>query len=217
MSGLILYSYWRSSAAYRVRLALNLKGIDYRIQPVHLARDGGEHRQPAYLAINPQGLVPLLVDGDVTISQSLAIIEYLEETVPSPALLPADPAARARVRSLAQIIACDIHPLDNLRVTNYLRDELGIGAEAGRVWYAHWIRTGFDALESRLASEPYTGKFCHGDQPGLVDIFLVPQIYNALRFEFDMTPYPTLRRVHAACQTLDAFRRAAPEAQPDAA
>jgi maleylacetoacetate isomerase len=217
MSGLVLYSYWRSSAAYRVRLALNLKGIDYRIQPVHLARDGGEHRQPAYLAINPQGLVPLLVDGEVKISQSLAIIEYLEETSPSPALLPADPVARARVRSLAQIIACDIHPLDNLRVTNYLRDQLGIGAEAGRVWYAHWIRTGFDALERRLASEPSTGQFCHGDQPGLVDIFLVPQIYNALRFEFDMTPYPTLRRLHAACQTLDAFRRAAPEAQPDAA
>ena len=217
MSRRVLYSYWRSSAAYRVRLALNLKDIDYRIEPVHLARDGGEHSQAAYLALNPQGLVPLLVDGDLRITQSLAIIEYLEETCPSPALLPADPAARARVRSLAQIIACDIHPLDNLRVTNYLRDELGVGAEPGRVWYAHWIRTGFNALETRLAREPGTGKFCHGDQPGLVDIFLVPQIYNALRFEFDMTPYPTLRRVHAACQTLDEFRRAAPEAQPDAA
>ncbi|MGB5209954.1 MAG: maleylacetoacetate isomerase [Gammaproteobacteria bacterium] len=217
MSGLVLYSYWRSSAAYRVRLALNLKQLDYRIEAVHLARDGGEHRRQAYLDLNPQGLVPLLVDGEQTISQSLAIIEYLEETHPLPALLPPAAADRARVRSLAQIIACDIHPLDNLRVTQYLKHELGIGADAGSAWYAHWIQIGFEALEKRLARDSETGEFCHGDQPGLADVFLVPQIYNALRFEIDMSPYPTLRRVLDACNVLEAFRRAAPEAQPDAA
>ncbi|MGD8976371.1 MAG: maleylacetoacetate isomerase [Gammaproteobacteria bacterium] len=217
MTGVVLYSYWRSSAAYRVRAALNLKQIDYRIEPVHLVRGGGEHRQTEYLALNPQGLVPLLQDGDRRISQSLAIIEYLEETRPEPALLPADAGGRARVRSLAQIIACDVHPLQNLRVLKYLSEELGVSDEQRIAWHLHWIRVGFEALEARLASDAGTGAFCHGDHPGLADVLLIPQIYNALRFDLDMAPYPTLGRINAACLALDAFRHAAPEAQPDAA
>jgi maleylacetoacetate isomerase len=216
MTGVVLYSYWRSSAAYRVRAALNLKQIEYRVEPVHLVRGGGEHRQPDYLSLNPQGLVPLLVDGEQRISQSLAIIEYLEETRPEPALLPAEPAGRARVRSLAQIVACDIHPLQNLRVLKYLSEEIGVTDEQRLEWYLNWIRLGFAALETRLAGDPATGVFCHGDRPGMADLLLIPQIYNARRFDCDMTAYPTLTRINEACLALEAFRRAAPEAQPDA-
>jgi len=212
-----LYSYWRSTAAYRVRIALNLKGIACRIQPVHLLRDGGEQRKPDYLALNPQGLVPTYVDGDVTISQSLAICEYLEETQPEPALLPVAAADRARVRSLAQIVACDVHPLNNLRVLSYLTGELGVDERGRNAWYRHWVACAFDALETSLARDPRTGAFCHGDRPGLADLCLVPQVYNAERFDCDMAPYPTVRRINASCLSHDAFRTAAPEAQPDAA
>jgi len=217
MTDVVLYSYWRSSAAYRVRAALNIKRIDYRIEPVHLVRGGGEHRQPDYLALNPQGLVPLLQDGDRRVSQSLAIIEYLEETRAEPALLPTDASGRARVRSLAQVIACDIHPLQNLRVLKYLSEEIGVTDDQRATWHLHWIRVGFEALEARLADDPRTGAFCHGDTPGLADVLLIPQIYNAERFGLDMSPYPTLGRINAACLAMDAFRHAAPEAQPDAA
>ncbi len=211
-----LYTYWRSTAAYRVRIALNLKGIDYISEPVHLVRDGGEQHQADYRAINPQGLVPALsIDGQV-ITQSTAIIEYLEERHPWPPLLPSRAADRARVRALAATIAADIHPLNNLRVLKYLKGELGVSDQAKSQWYAHWIAQGFGALESMLADHADTGKFCHGDDPGLADIFVVAQMYNAHRFDCDVSPYPVLNRINAACLELDAFARAAPEAQPDA-
>jgi len=217
MTDVVLYSYWRSSASYRVRAALNLKQIEYRIEPVHLVRDGGEQRRPEYLSLNPQGLVPLLLDGPRRISQSLAIIEYLDETRPEPALLPADPAGRARVRSLAQVIACEVSPLQNLRVLNYLSEDLGVSDEQRQAWIQRWIRLGFETLETRLATDHETGEFCHRDHPGMADVVLIPQIFNGLRFGCDLTPYPTLQRINAACLDMDAFKRAAPEAQPDAA
>lgn len=217
MTDIVLYSYWRSSASYRVRAALNLKQIDYRIEPVHLVRGGGEHRRPEYLSMNPQGLVPLLQDGARRISQSLAIIDYLEETRPEAALLPADPAGRARVRSLAQVIACEVSPLQNLRVLRHLSEDLGVSDDQRQAWIHRWIRLGFETLETRLESDGETGQFCHGDQPGMADVVLIPQIFNAKRFGCDMTPYPTLQRINAACLAMEAFKRAAPEAQPDAA
>lgn len=217
MTDIVLYSYWRSSASYRVRAALNLKQIDYRIEPVHLVRDGGEQRRPEYLSMNPQGLVPLLQDGARRISQSLAIIDYLEETRPEPALLPADPAGRARVRSLAQVIACEVSPLQNLRVLKYLGEDLAVSDDQRQAWIHRWIRLGFETLETRLASDGETGEFCHGDQPGMADVVLIPQMFNAKRFDCDLTPYPTLQRINAACLAMEAFKRAAPEAQPDAA
>ncbi|VVD80901.1 maleylacetoacetate isomerase [Pandoraea morbifera] len=211
-----LYSYFRSSAAYRVRIALNLKGLDYEIVPVHLVRDGGEQLKPAYRALNVNGLVPTFVDGDVNIHQSLAIIEYLEDVHPTPALLPADPVARAQVRALALDIAADIHPIDNLRVLRYLKQDLGVSEEQKNAWYVHWVVEGFTALEARLAAQPSPGKFVFGDTPTLADCCLVPQVYNANRFKVDMAPFPRIAAIDAHCQTLDAFRRAAPEAQPDA-
>ena len=214
--GLSLYTYWRSSAAWRVRIALELKGLDWTAVPVHLVRGGGEHRLPEYLAVNPQGLVPVLAEDGLALTQSLAIIEYLEETRPRPALLPADAPGRARVRSLAQLVACDIHPLNNLRVLNYLGREAGLD-EAGRAaWYRHWIAEGFGALEVRLATESGTGRFCHGDAPGLADCCLVPQVYNARRYGCDLDPFPTIRRIDAACAELGAFSATAPDRQPDA-
>ena len=216
MSRPALYSYWRSSAAYRVRIALHLKGIGHDVRPVHLVRGGGEQNSPEYLAINPQGLVPVLADEGLVVNQSMAIIEYLEEKWPEPPLLPPDTAARARVRSLALMVACDIHPLNNSRVQNYLRRDLGVSEAAGLGWYRHWVAAGFEAIETRLAREPETGRFCHGERPGLADVCLVPQVYNAERFECDLSPYPQIRRINAACLELDAFRRAMPEAQPDA-
>jgi maleylacetoacetate isomerase len=210
-----LYDYFRSSAAYRVRIALNLKGQPAERVFVHLRN--GAQRDDDYLALNPQGLVPTLVtDGGDVLTQSLAIVEWLDETFPEPPLLPADAAGRARVRSLALAIACDIHPLDNLRVLTYLTGTLGV-PEAQRVgWYRYWIDVGFEALEARLAREKATGRFCHGDHPTLADICLVPQLANARRVAFDFSPYPTLLAIEAACNALPAFADAAPAKQPDA-
>jgi maleylacetoacetate isomerase len=211
-----LYDYFRSSAAYRVRIALNLKGIapDERTY-VHLRM--GSQRAQDYLALNPQGLVPALAldDGSV-LTQSLAIIEYLDETHPRPPLLPREPAARARVRAIALSIACEIHPLDNLRVLNYLIGTMGVSREQKDGWYRYWIDVGFEALEKRLARESATGRFCHDDAPTLADVFLVPQMANARRFEIDLSPYPTLLRIESACNALPAFAQAAPARQPDA-
>ena len=215
-SDLVLYGYWRSSAAYRVRIALNLKGLAYESRPVHLVRDGGEQHQQAYRALNPQELVPCLVDGAQVLTQSMAIMEYLDETHPAPALLPPDAAGRARVRSLAQLLACDVHPLGNLRVLQYLGNELHADEAVRGSWSRHWIGEGFRALEAMLAGHAATGRFCHGDQPTLADACLVPQHYNALRWKLPMEEFPTIRRIVEACQALDAFKRAVPEAQPDA-
>jgi maleylacetoacetate isomerase len=212
----VLYTYWRSSAAYRVRIALNIKGVEYDSRSVHLVRDGGEQHSPAYRQINPQGLVPALVHEDRIYSQSLAIIEYLEERYPEPSLLPRDPGDRARVRGLAQMVACDIHPLNNSRVQKYLVGELGLGDEQKLAWYRHWITLGFGAIEARLDQDGYTGRFCHGDTAGLADLCLVPQVYNAERFGCDVSVFPTITRINAACLELDAFLRATPESQPDA-
>ncbi len=214
---LTLYSYWRSSAAYRVRIGLNLKGLDYAIVPVHLVRDGGQQHAPAYAALNPQELVPALRDGDRVLTQSLAILEYLEETHPQPALLPADAAGRARVRALAQLVACDIHPLNNLRVLQFFDQEWNVPQAERDEWILHWMRTGFAAMEASLAASAQGGRFCHGDAPGLADCCLVPQLYNARRFHLDMEAFPTLRRIEAACLALPAFDAARPENQPDAA
>ena len=211
-----LYGYWRSSAAWRVRIALGLKGIDWETVPVHLVRDGGEQRRPEHLRLNPQGLVPVLVCDGMTFTQSLAIIEYLDESRPGPPLLPGDPAGRARVRSLAQLIACEIHPLNNLRVLQYLEQRLEQDEARRTGWYQHWVGEGLRALEMRLAGEPGTGRFCHGDVPGLADCCLVPQLYNARRYGCELDSFPTLLAVEAACMELDAFCRAAAEAQPDA-
>ncbi|WP_353190419.1 maleylacetoacetate isomerase [Pandoraea pnomenusa] len=211
-----LYSYFRSSAAYRVRIALNLKGLDYDTVPVHLVRDGGEQLKPAYRALNVNALVPTFVDDGVNLHQSLAIIEYLEDVHPTPALLPADPVARAQVRALSLDIAADIHPIDNLRVLRYLKHDLGVSEDQKNAWYVHWVTEGFKALEARLAARPTPGTFVFGDTPTMADCCLVPQVYNATRFKVDMTPFPNIAAIDAHCQTLDAFRRAAPEAQPDA-
>ncbi|MCE8018537.1 maleylacetoacetate isomerase [Halomonas sp. MCCC 1A11036] len=210
-----LYGYFRSSAAYRVRIALNLKGLAYDQVPVNLVK--GEQRSENSLARNPQGLVPVLETDDGTqLTQSLAICEYLEERHPEPPLLPADAEGRARVRSLAQIVACEIHPLNNLKVLKYLVHELKLDDDAKLAWYRHWIAEGFTALEARLANEPATGEFCHGDSPTLADLCLVPQVFNAERFECDLSAYPTLRRITERCRAMDAFTKAAPGEQPDA-
>jgi maleylpyruvate isomerase len=209
-----LYTYFRSSAAFRVRIALNLKGLQYESVPKHFARN--EHRAADYLELNPQGLIPALgVDG-VVLSQSLAIIEYLNDRHPEPPLLPADPIDRARVRSMALAIACEIHPLNNLRVLNYLIGTLGLAKEQKDGWYRYWIDVGFEALEKTLSHDGATGRFCHADAPTLADICLVPQIANARRFAIDMSPYPTLTRIESACNELPAFAAAAPALQPDA-
>lgn len=214
---LTLYSYWRSSAAYRVRIALNLKGMDYVIRPVHLTQDGGQQHADEYRALNPQQLIPLLLDGERAIRQSLAIIEYLDEAYPdTPALLPRDLRERARIRALAMAVACDIHPLGNLRVLQYLQSELAVDDQQRQAWSRHWIETGFDALELLLTENPGVGSFCGGDEPGMADCCLVPQVYNARRFGVPMQRYPAITRIDASCTQLDAFRRAAPEAQPDA-
>lgn len=207
-----LHTYFRSSAAYRVRIALALKGIVWDAVPVHLLKDGGQHKAPAYRALNPLGLVPTLVDGDAVIGQSLAILEYLEETHPAPALLPAGPVARARARAMALTVACDIHPLNNLRVLSHLRGALGQGEEAVNAWIAHWIAEGFQALEQMVEGPD----FCLGDMPGLADLCLVPQMFNARRFNIDLAPYPTLVAIDAHCRTLEAFQVAAPARQADA-
>lgn len=213
---MILYSYWRSSASYRVRMALNLKRLDHEIRPVHLVRDGGEQFKENYSALNPQQLVPTLVDGDAVITQSMAMLEYLEERHPEPALLPRDPAGRARVRAIGQAIACDIHPLNNLRVLKYLTDTAGLDEQARLAWYRHWTESGLAAVE-RLLDSPSTGRFCHGDEPGLADCCLLPQVYNAERFECDMAPFARIRRICETLKSVPAVRDAMPENQPDAA
>lgn len=210
-----LYGYFRSSAAYRVRIALNLKGLDYDQVPVNLVK--GEQSSGDHLARNPQGLVPsLAIDDSLALNQSLAICEYLDEVYPEPALLPANALERAQVRSLAQLVACEVHPLNNLRVLKYLVSQLGVDEAAKLAWYHHWIAEGFTALEATLSAAPRTGDFCHGDTPTLADICLVPQVYNAERFECDLSAYPTIQRIVANCRSLPAFEKAAPEAQPDA-
>lgn len=209
-----LYGYWRSSAAYRVRIALNLKGLEFENLSVHLVKDGGQQRSAEYKALNPQGMVPLLVDGDERISQSLAILEYLEEVFPLPALLPDDPADRARVRSLALHIACDLHPLNNLRVLQYLSGPLGVEDEAKRQWIQHWISTGLAGVEQGLAA--FDGKLSLGNRPGYLEACLIPQVYNARRFSCDLSAYPRILQMAEHCETLEAFAKAAPEVQPDA-
>ena len=209
-----LYSYFRSSAAYRVRIALALKGLDVEYQPVHLVKN--EQQADAFRSLNPQSLVPALVDGGAVLTQSLAIVEYLDEVHPEPPLLPVDPAGRARVRAIALAVACDIHPLDNLRVLRYLTRTLGLSDEVKDTWYRHWIDVGLAALEAKLGAESATGAFCHGAAPTLADVCLVPQLANATRAGIPLDAYPTLTRIDATCRALEAFARAAPERQPDA-
>lgn len=209
-----LYNAFRSSASYRVRIALNLKELDYEYRAVHLG--GGEQFKAEFCGMNPQSLVPVLQDGDDLVTQSLAIIEYLDETHPQPPLLPSQPAARARVRSLALAVACEIHPLNNLRVLNYLTKQLGVSEDTKNAWYHHWVALGLQALETRVAGSRETGKFCHGDMPGLADCFLIPQLFNARRFQCDVSGFPTLLRIEQNCLALPAFQRAAPAQQPDA-
>jgi len=208
-----LYTYFRSSAAFRVRIALNLKGLAYEPAFVHLGK--GEHRQPAYAAVNPQGLLPALEVDGARLAQSIAIMEYLEETHPQPPLLPKDPLGRARVRSLSLLVACEIHPLNNPRVLKYVKNTLGHSQEEVDAWYRHWIADGLAKLQAELARIG-TGRHCHGDAPSMADCCLVPQIFNARRFECDLKPYPTVTRVFDACMRLEAFDRAQPSKQPDA-
>ena len=211
-----LFTYFRSSAAYRVRIALNLKGLDYDAVPVHLLRDGGQHLLDEYRAINPSGLVPAFQDDAITLTQSMAILEYLEEAYPHVPLLPQGAVARAHVRELAQIIACDIHPINNLRVLKYLVRHLGQSEEAKTDWYRHWVIEGFQSLEAHLARHLDTGTFCYGHTPTIADCFLVPQVFNAQRFDIDVTAYPTISRINDMCVDLPAFKAAHPGQQPDA-
>ena len=211
-----LYTYFRSSAAFRVRIALGLKGLEYDAMPVHLTRGGGEQKLPAYGALNPQHLIPALaLDDGAVLTQSLAILDYLEETHPRPALLPDGATARARVRAIAQAIACDIHPLNNLRVLGYLRDRLGLSQEQRDGWYRHWVESGLAAVETLLVGHPATGRFCHGDSPTLADCCLVPQVFNARRFACDLDAMPAITAIVAECMALPAFQQAAPDRQPD--
>lgn len=211
---LTLYTYFRSSAAFRVRIALNIKGLEY--EPVVIWLPDGEQSGEPYRQLNPQALVPTLVDDGLRLSQSLAIIEYLDETRGGPKLLPADPAGRARVRSLSQLIACDIHPIDNLRVLNYLRHELHQPEQEVQRWYRHWVEIGLAAYERELEAGG-TGRFSHGDEFSMADACLVPQVFNARRFKVDLAPYPRTMAVFDACMALDAVVRAQPSAQPEAA
>lgn len=211
-----LFSYWRSSAAYRVRIGLNLKALPHDITPVHLVRDGGQQHGEAYAALNPQELVPTLRHGEQVLRQSMAILEYLDEAFGGPSLLPDDAAGRARVRALAQLVACDIHPLNNLRVMQFFSDTWNVPQSEREDWTRHWIQLGFEAMERMLVESVETGRFCHGDTPTLADCCLVPQLYNARRFNVDLEPYPTLVRIDAACLALPAFEAARPENQPDA-
>ncbi|MHB1948708.1 MAG: maleylacetoacetate isomerase [Gammaproteobacteria bacterium] len=206
-----LYNYFRSSASFRVRIALNLKGLEYKEIPVHLLNNGGEHLAVDYQAINPQGLVPTLQDNSKTITQSLAIIEYLDELHPEPPLMPKDPYQKALVRAFALAIAADMHPLNNLRVLKFLNKDLNLSEEQKVQWYQHWIATGFSALEKSLTSSPHTTDFCFGQTPTIADICLVPQMYNARRFNCDISAYPTLVKIDAHCQTQPAFIKAQPQ------
>lgn len=208
---LTLYTYYRSTAAYRVRIALNYKTLDYKSIEVNLIKEGGEQHLAQFTDVNPQGLVPVLQDQTEQFTQSIAIMEYLEERYPSPNLLPAEINARSFVRSLSQMIACEMHPLNNLRVLQYLQGPFKHNDDDKLTWYHHWLRLGFDALEQRLANHDLTGKCCYGDTPTMVDMCLIPQIYNANRFEFDMSDYPTLQRINDYCLQMEAFQKATPE------
>lgn len=216
---IVLYSYWRSSAAYRVRIALNFKQLPYTIQPVHLVKAGGEHYSTTYRELNPQGLVPALTIEGQTLSQSLAILEFLEERFPSPTIFPTSPLQRAYVRSIAAHIACDLHPLNNLRVLTYLQREFHVDDVAKTRWYHHWLKATFDAIETLLV-DPRGGDInrnvCCGSAPTIADFCLIPQVYNARRFKFDLTPYRQIRRIDEYCLSLPAFSNAIPEKQPDA-
>jgi maleylacetoacetate isomerase len=210
-----LIGYFRSSAAYRVRIALNLKGIAVEHESRHLRK--GEQKSPDYAAINPQKLVPALVlDSGEVLTQSLAILEYLEETHPQPPLLPKDPVGRARVRALALIPTADVHPIQNLRVMGYLREKFGQTEESAFTWSRHWIETGFDAYEATIANDPRTGTFSHGNAATMADLCLIPQVFNAARFKVDMKKYPTIQRIYDTCMKLPAFDTAQPAKQPDA-
>ena len=211
-----LYSFWRSSAAFRVRIALNLKGLDYEVIPVHLSKNGGEQLSEAYSTKNPNHLVPLFENGEQSIHQSLAIIEYLEEIQAEPALLPTLAIDRAWVRSVAMDISSDIHPLNNLRVLRYLVKKLGASNEAKDDWYQHWIKIGLESLEKQLSSDPRKGRFAYGNQPGLIEICLVPQIFNALSAKVDVSPFPTIMQIYDECMKLTAFIDASWEKQIDA-
>ncbi len=216
MSDLKLFTYWRSSAAFRVRIALNHKGLEAEQVPIHLVKDGGEQHSEAYKAVNPSGLVPALVHNGLTFSNSLAIVEYLDEVFPEPPLLPVDAVGRARVRQISQAIACDIHPLQNLRVLQYASKDADEPGAAMVSWARHWIEVGFQGLETQLAKDSATGVFCHGDAITMADLCLVPQMANARRFEVDMSAYPTIARIDATASVLPAFEAAAPANQPDA-
>jgi len=211
-----LYGYWRSSAAYRVRIALNLKGLTYDSVPVHLVRDGGEQFSAEFAQLNPQSRVPVLMHGNRIFAQSLAIIEYLDETWPTPPLMPMSLRDRARVRAIAQLIACDIHPLSNVSVLRFLETVWAVPRPERDEWIRHWIREGFQALELLLAQSPSTGAYCEGDMPSLADCCLIPQVYNAHRYGLDMSALPTIERINATCLQLPEFDLARPEAQPDA-
>ena len=210
-----LYNYFRSSASYRVRIALALKGLDYEYVPVQLVKD--EQLAAPYVNLSRTGLVPVLEDGEAAITQSLAIVEYLDETHPAPPLLPGSALDRARIRALALDVACEIHPLNNLRVLRYLVRDMGVSDDNKDRWYRHWVESGLQAVERRLAGDAATGRFCHGDTPTLADIALVPQIFNAQRFNCDLAAVPTVMRVFGECMQLDAFAKTQPSACPDAA
>ena len=216
MSKMKLYTFFRSSASYRVRIALNLKDLDYEQAPIHLRRGGGEQLKPSYKAINPQALVPALEDEGQVFSQSLAIIEYLEERYPKPPLLPSDAAERAVVRSMALLIACEVHPIQNLRVLNHLKSDHKQSDDDTIRWARHWINLGLSALEQMIISVTEPGDFCFGKTPTMADICLVPQLGNARRFGVDLSAYPKLLAIESACMSLPAFANAAPEHQPDA-
>ncbi|ENM5747132.1 maleylacetoacetate isomerase [Vibrio mimicus] len=211
---LILYGYWRSSAAYRVRIALNIKQLSYESRAVHLSKDGGEQHHAIFHHLNPSELIPVLIDGEFHLNQSLAIIEYLDEIYPEPRLIPARGAERYQVKALALDIAADIHPINNLRILQYLSAELAVSEDQKNTWYRHWIDTGFRGLEEKLSQT--AGEFSVGNRLSLVDVCLVPQVYNAERFNLDMSCYPTLQRVAETLRALPAFVKAAPENQPDA-
>ncbi|GAB4223097.1 MAG: maleylacetoacetate isomerase [Gammaproteobacteria bacterium] len=211
---MILYDYFRSTAAYRVRMALNYKGIEYQSVPVHLVNEGGEQFKSSFLQLNPQAKVPVLVvDEHTVLAQSLAIIEYLEEYQPQPALLPRDAIGRARVRQIAQLIACDIHPLNNIRVLNYLTADMQLTQTKKTQWYHHWVADGFHALEQILTQSTATGRFCHGDEVTLADICLVAQLYNAYRFECPLDDYPTVVAIGERCLAMEIFKSAHPDQQ----
>lgn len=211
-----LTTYFRSTAAYRVRIALNIKNIEHELLPTNLLKNGGEHKTKEFLGRNPDGLIPTLETDGHVLAQSMAILEYLEEQYPEPAILPSDPIDRAYLRGLAQTIASDMHPLNNLRVQQYLVNQMGVSEEQKLQWYQHWIAAGFTGLEARLANDARTGKCCYGDAPTLADICLVPQVYNAVRFECPMQDYPTIQSINDYCLNLEPFAKALPELQADA-